>query len=39
MKAALFRQVAIQGFTRQLVRAPAGLIGHSGELGLLLDAE
>jgi hypothetical protein len=39
MKATLFRQVAIHGFTRQLIRAPAGLVGHLGKLRFLLDAE
>jgi hypothetical protein len=39
MKAALFRQVAIHGFTRQLDSTPAGLVGHAGKLSFLLAAE
>jgi hypothetical protein len=39
MKAGLFRQVAVDGLTRQLIHLPACLNGHSGEPGFLLDAE
>lgn len=39
MKVGLFRKIAVNGLTRQLIHLPACLGGHSGELSFLLDAE
>jgi len=38
-KSALFRQVTVHGFARQLIRTLAGLTGDAGEFGFLLDVE
>ena len=34
-----FRQVAFEGFTGQLIRASARLVGHAAELSFLVGAE
>jgi len=39
VKASFFGQIAIHGLTRQLIRTPASLGGHLGELHFLLVAE